>query len=91
MSGALYLTACCVLGYSGFCRLVHTSLTTELCIRLAFWAMTTAAICNAATVLLWGYEPGWPAALLVSAMATVQVATSVLWRRGVPDDYKRQP
>lgn len=89
MSTTLYLLACSALAYGGFCRLVHTDLTTELCIRAVFWLLTVAAVLSAAAVVWWGYAPGWPAALLASSMAAVQTATALLWRDGVPESYRR--
>ena len=90
MSTIVYLLACGVITYGGFCRLVHTDLTTELCIRAVFWMLTSAAAANFAAVLVWSYTPGWPAALLASAIAAVQTATALLWRRGVPPPYQTQ-
>lgn len=82
MSTTLYLLACGVLFYGGFCRLVHTDVSTVLCIRAAFWLLTVAAVLSAAAVLLWGYAPGWPAAILAGSMAGVRVlAGSVI---GIP-------
>ena len=84
----LFLAACLVLAYTGFCRLVRTDVRTVLCIRAVFWVLTAVALVAAAEVVVWGYQPGMPAALLASAMAAVQVAASILWRDGVPDDYQ---
>lgn len=89
MSTTLYVIACGVLVYGGFCRLVHTDQTTVLCIRVVFWGLTVAAVSSSAAVLLWGYEPGWPAATLAGAMACVQIVTALLWRDGVPASYRR--
>ncbi|WP_394787041.1 hypothetical protein [Rhodoferax sp.] len=91
MSTAVYLLACCVLAYGGFCRLVRTDLTTAFCIRVVFWLLTVAAASSSAAVLIWGYVPGWPAAVLAAAMAGVQTATALLWRHGVPVSYKHPP
>lgn len=91
MTTALFLVSCAVLAYSGFCRLVHVDLTTMLPIRLAVYLLTVAAVAASAGVLVWGYQPGWPAAGLSTAMAAVQVATAHLWRDGVPPPYRRAP
>jgi hypothetical protein len=88
MSAWLFLGACCVLAYGGFCRLVRADTTTLFCIRVVIWAMTVAAFVCIAAVLVWGYSPGWPSAVLSASFSAVQVATSVLWRNGVPDDYR---
>ena len=91
MSSALiFVTSCGVLAYTGFCRLVRTDARTVLHIRAVFWLLTVAAVNGGLAVILWGYQPGWPAAALTVCMAAVQVATSVLWRYGVPDDYLTQ-
>ena len=87
----VFLAACLVLAYTGFCRLVRTDARTVLCIRSVFWLLTAVALVAVAEVLVWGYQPGWPAALLASAFAAVQVATSILWRDGVPYDYQTGP
>lgn len=88
MSAALYIAACTAIFYCGFCRLVHTDLTTVLCIRIVMWMLTVSAACAVAAVLVWDYVPGWPSAVLAAAMAAVQVASSVLWRDGVPAEYR---
>ena len=88
MSAWLFLAACGALAYGGFCRLVRADTTTLICIRAVMWLLTvTASVCIAA-VMVWGYSPGWPSAVLATSFAAVQVATSVLWRHGVPHDYR---
>ena len=87
-SALLFVVACAVLAYTGFCRLVHTDLRTVLCIRSVFWLLTMAAVVAALQVIVWGYRPAWPSTLLACCMAAVQVATSILWRDGVPTDYQ---
>lgn len=87
----VFLAACLVLAYTGFCRLVRTDARTVLCIRVVFWVLTSVALVAAAEVVVWGYQPGLPAALLACAFAAVQVATSILWREGVPADYQTAP
>ena len=88
MSAWLFLAACCVLAYGGFCRLVRADMTTLFCIRAVMWLLTVMAFVCIAAVLVWGYSPGWPSAALSAAFAAVQAATSVLWREGVPADYR---
>jgi hypothetical protein len=83
----VYLAACGVLFYGGFCRLVRTDHRTHLCIRSVFWLLTVAAATSIAGVLVWGYAPGWPSALLATTFAAVQVATALLWTNGVPAPY----
>jgi membrane protein YdbS with pleckstrin-like domain len=85
----IYLLACAVLVYSGFCRLVHMTTATRLVIRAAIWVLTVVAAVGVAAVLVWGYHPHWVAVAQVVAIAIVQVACSSLWRAGVPDDYQR--
>ena len=87
MSAWLFLAACCALAYGGFCRLVRADTSTLFCIRVVVWALTVASFVCIAAVLVWGYIPGWPAAVLSAAFAAVQIATSVLWRHGVPPAY----
>lgn len=90
MSTTVYLIACGVLTYGGFCRLVRTDLSTVLCIRCVFWLLTVAAAASSGAVVLFGYAPGWPAALLAATMAAVQTATALLWQDGVPVGYKHR-
>ena len=88
MSTIVYLLSCFIVGYCGFCRLVHTDLTTKWCIRAIFWLLTVAAITNATAILFWAYAPGWPAAMLAVAIAAVQMATVLLWQEGVPKAFQ---
>ena len=88
MSAWVFIGACGVLAYTGFCRLALTDHTTALCIRLVIWALTVTATSSIAAVLVWGYVPGWPGASLAGCIAAVQVATSLLWRHGVPEPYR---
>ena len=88
ISALLFVMACAVLAYTGFCRLVHTDLRTVFCIRGVFWLLTMAAVICAMQVIVWGYRPDWPSTLLACCMAAVQVAASILWRDGVPPDYQ---
>lgn len=88
MSTLIYLLSCGMLSYGGFCRLVRTDITTAFCIRGAFWLLTVASATSSVSVLMWGYAPGWPAAILAAAMAAVQAATSMLWHNGVPKPYQ---
>lgn len=88
MSTGLFVVACAVLAYTGFCRLVRTSTSTVLCIRAVIWLLTVSALVSIAAVLVWGQTASWPDALLAAAMAAVQVATSLLWRDGVPGPYQ---
>ena len=84
----MFIAACAVLGYTGFCRLALTDHTTVLCIRAVIWALTVTATSSIAAVLVWGYVPGWPGAALAGAMAAAQLATSLLWQEGVPRPYQ---
>ena len=88
ISTAIYLLASLILSYAGFCRLVRTDTGTVLCIRVAFWLLTMGAVISVAAVVVWGYRPGWPSALLATCMTFVQLATAVLWQHGVPVSYR---
>lgn len=90
MSAGLFVLAALVLAYTGFCRLVHTSVTTTTPrVRLSIWLLTVAAVAAVAAVLTAEYQPGWPGAALVAGMAAVQAAGSALWRDGVPAAWRR--
>lgn len=84
---ALYLCACSAIAYAGFCRLVRIDLRARLAARLAFWSLTVSALAGIASVVVWGYVPGWPAAGMAVAIAAVQIVASDLWRWGVPSEY----
>lgn len=84
----IYLGACGVLVYTGFCRLVRTDARTVFCIRAVFWLLPAAALLSIGAVLVYGHVPHWTDALLATGMAAVQVATSVLWIDGVPAAYR---
>ena len=90
MSAVIFLLACATIAYTGFCRLVRVDIGTALAIRLSMWLLTVAAATSATAVLIWGYQAGWPSAWLAVSMALVQVATSRLWRAGVPRAYRTQ-
>jgi ABC-type dipeptide/oligopeptide/nickel transport system permease subunit len=83
----IFTAACMALLYSGFCRLVRTSTSTRLDVRLAVYALTVAALIGLYASLFLGYNPGWPGTTLVVAMVFVQAVTSRLWRRGVPESF----
>lgn len=90
MSAGLFVLSCLVLAYTGFCRLVHTSVSsTAPRARAAIWLLTVAALAAVVAVLTAGYEPGWPGVALVGAMAAVQAAGAALWRDGVPPAWRR--
>jgi len=91
MSTLIFLAACVALVYTGFCRMVRTDTGTVLCIRAVIWLLTVAALVSVAAVLVWGHTASWPDALLAWAMAAVQVATSMLWRTGVPGSFTHGP
>lgn len=88
MISLVFLAACGVLVYTGFCRLVRTDAGTLFCVRAVFWLLPAAALLSIGAVLAYGHTPGWTDALLVISMAAVQVASSLLWRDGVPADYR---
>jgi glucose-6-phosphate-specific signal transduction histidine kinase len=87
----VFVISCLLLFWAGFCRLTRTDKRTVLAVRLAFYALTVVAAVCVAAVLVWGYMPGWPSALLASAMAAVLMATSRIWREGVPRHYLTEP
>lgn len=85
----LYLCACSIVAYAGFCRLVRFDLRSRLAARLAFWLLTVSASSGLVAVGFWGYRPEWPAVAMACAMACVQIVASDLWRWGVPPEYIR--
>jgi hypothetical protein len=89
MTTNLFLLFCAALAYAGFCRLVWVDTDTVLLVRLALYLLTVAAVLAMASVLVWGYVPGWPPTALAGAMVLVLYATSRAWRNGVPAAYHR--
>ena len=89
LSTFIYVAACGVLGYTGFCRLVHIDQGTRPTVRVAMVSLTVAAVAGLFAVGFWNYRPQWPGAAMACAMAVVQVVTSRAWRGGVPAAYRR--
>jgi hypothetical protein len=86
---ALYLCACSIVAYAGFCRLVRVDLRVRAAVRLSFWLLTCSGVLGVAGVLVWGCLPNWPAVSMAVAVAAVQLVASDLWRGGVPSQYIR--
>ena len=86
----LFVVACSVLAYTGFCRLVHSDLTTRIAVRASIWLLTVVAGGAAAFVIGGLYRPDVVATSLVGAMGIVQVVTSRVWAKGVPASFQRQ-
>jgi hypothetical protein len=91
ISDWIFTTGCAAVAWAGFCRLTRTDTATRLAVRAAFYALTMAAVLGVASVLLWGYSPGWPSAALAVATAFVQAAASPMWHQGVPRPYLTEP
>lgn len=80
--------ACAVLLWTCFCRLVRTDENTKASVRFAFWFLSFAAIVSTASPYLgWG-GLDWPAVLMLSAAALVQVVTARHWRYGPPPAFQ---
>ncbi len=88
---ALYSMACMVIFCSGAYRLHHMDArSTLVSIRLVFWAMTAAAPACAIAGYVWGYAPDLADVLQAWTFAAVQARTAMIWRGGVPDQYRRR-
>lgn len=85
----IFTSACLVLVYSGFCRLVHTDRSTRFDVRLAIYALTVASLAALYATLFAGYDPGWPGTGLALAMGSLQAVTARLWPRGVPEAFRK--
>ena len=57
--------------------------------RVAFWLLSISGAGGIFSTLAWGYVPHWQDALMALTIALVQVATSRLWRAGIPPQYMR--
>lgn len=88
MTSLVFILACLVLAYTGFCRLVRISSSTRFSVRMSLYLLTVAASTAFVAVVAWGFDPDWPSAMLACAMAFVQMATSRQWRDGVPMSYR---
>lgn len=84
-----YVAACLIILYCGVCRLAALGHGALLVVRVAFWALSTAAAAGLFALVAWEYRPHWPDAALALAIALVQVATSRLWQQGIPPQYMR--
>lgn len=84
----LYITACGLIFYSAFCRLVLVSPSVLLRVRLVFVALGCAAAFCVFSVLFWHYRPDVPDALLACAVSAVLMVASTRWRDGVPSEYE---
>lgn len=85
----VYVLACAAIAWAGFCRMVRTDTGTLAAIRVVMWMLTVAALAAGAAVLVWRHVPRWPDVALATAIAAVQVVTAVLWRDGVPWQFRR--
>jgi len=83
----VYLTLCGAAFYSAFCRLVLTSRSTALAVRLVFCGVASATAFSAFSVLVWDYEPRLPDVITMGAFAAMLIVCSKRWPRGVPAEY----
>ncbi len=72
--------------YSVFCRLVKTSTTTRLDVRISIMALGLAAlVCIAAPV--YGWVPDVVTLVLIASMVQIQWVAARHWAHGVPDSF----
>lgn len=78
---------CAALFYTVFCRAVKSSADVKTDVRLAFFALGSAALMGMAAPLAWEHQPsGFDLALLAS-IVLVQILTAHHWRDGVPEQF----
>lgn len=87
MITAAYLCACGVILWCGICRLAALHHAALPVVRVAFWLLSLGGASGLFSVAAWGYAPHWQDTFMALAIALVQVATSRLWRQGVPPQY----
>lgn len=63
--------------------------TVRLSVRLAFWALTVAYVYGIVAVLTGLQTVDWYDLVQAAAVAAVQGRTAMLWRHGVPTQYRR--
>jgi hypothetical protein len=90
MLTATYLCACAGILWCCMCRLAALHGDALPVVRLAFYLLGVSGAAGIFAVAAWGYVPRWVDTYMALAIALVQVATSRLWRSGVPTQYMRE-
>ena len=79
---------CLALLYSVFCRLVHTSVSTRLDVRLSIFALGLASLVGLGAPL-YGWEPDLVVLCITVASVAMQLVSARHWRKGVPEQFNR--
>ncbi len=77
---------CMALLYSVFCRLVHTSKTTRLDVRVSIFGLGLASLVGIGAPL-YGWEPDVVALCITTATVAMQLVAARHWRKGVPEQF----
>jgi hypothetical protein len=77
---------CAALLYSVFCRLVHTSVSTRLDVRLSIFSLGLAALVGIGAPL-YGWTPDVVVLCITVATVAMQLVAARHWRNGVPAQF----
>lgn len=83
---AMWELLCGALFWSVFCRLVRTSRTTRLDVRLALVSVGAAALAGVGAPL-YGWAPDPVTLAIVGAVTLLQLVMAHHWRAGVPRQF----
>ena len=84
---AIHELLCAALFYTVFCRAVKSNADVKTDVRLAFFALGSAAIMGMVAPLAWGHQPSIFDLALLSSVVLVQILTAHHWRDGVPEHF----
>lgn len=73
-----------ILFYTCFCRAVKTDRSVKKNVLAAFWVLGASSCLSLFAPLAFGWNPDAVSLILLGGIVIVQVATSVLWRHGIP-------
>lgn len=81
---------CAALLYSVFCRLVRTSATTRLDVRLSIFGLGIAALIGIGAPM-YGWRPDLVVIFITAATVAMQLVAARHWRHGVPTPFTTTP
>jgi hypothetical protein len=79
---------CFALLYSVFCRLVHTSISTRISVRIAIFFLGLAALVGIGAPL-YGWRPDVVVTVITAACLFMQLVAARHWRGGVPGSFQK--
>jgi hypothetical protein len=85
----LHEIACALLFFTVFCRLVKTTCDTHVAIRIAYWALGSAAALGMAWPFM-GWSMQWFTPLITVAIVLMQSVTARYWAAGLPEQFRKR-